>query len=258
MSANTRANRSCIYRGFVYHRRLRPTQHAFRYRVFSLLLDIDDIDNIACSLRLFSYNHWNIFSFYDSDVGELGNQGQQETLRGYVERHLKTNQIEEHAAKIKLLCFPRVFGYVFNPLSVFFCERANGELFAVANEVHNTFGERHVYVLPIDEVNGARPSIKNCTKRMHVSPFTPMQMAYDFRYQPPNATVGIEIRARDESGLVLVAHIRGKRTELRDASLLFCLLIYPLLTLKVIFAIHWEALKLWFKRVPWYPHQSKK
>jgi len=258
MSSNFPTDAACLYRGFVYHRRLRPRVHAFRYRVFSLLLNVDEIANTAQTLRFFSHNRRNIFSFYDADVGELDAAEKRESVRTYVERHLHQNGIFETATSIKLLCYPRIFGYVFNPLAVFYCENAAGELFAVVNEVHNTFGERQVYVLATDSRVDKQAGTFSCAKNMHVSPFTPMQMQYEFTVDPPTEVMQLNIKALDENGLMLIANIAGQRYELSDATLMRCLFGYPLMSVKIILAIHWQALLLWLKQVPWYSHQPKR
>lgn len=248
---------SCVYHGSIYHRRFKPKTHVFRYRVFSLYLDVDNIPATAGSLLLLSHNKWNIFSFYDTDVGEVGSENRDPGLRDYVERHLQAQGILQRPATIKLLCYPRLFGYVFNPLVIFYCENSQGELFAILNEVHNTFAERQVYVLALDNDSSAHNTFPCHTKAMYVSPFTPMKMHYSFEFNQPSDQLRVLINAYDEQGLMLRASMTGQRLALNNRSLLRCFFLVPLMSFKVIVGIHWEALRLWIKRVPWFSHQDK-
>jgi DUF1365 family protein len=146
---------------------------------------------------------------------------------------------------------PRVFGHVFNPISVYFCDDADGRLGAVIYEVNNTFGQRHSYVLPVE--GNQHPVRQHCAKALHVSPFMPMDLRYDFALSPPADRVGVQVRASDAEGLLLDAAFTGKRQALDDGALMASLLAFPLMTLKVVAAIHWEALKLWLSGVPLVP-----
>jgi DUF1365 family protein len=240
---------SALYTGTVMHQRLRPRRHRLRYRVFTLLLDLDAIDGLARRLKLFSRNRFNLFSFRDRDYGA----GTSEPLRGQVERHMRAAGLEADGGPILLLTMPRMLGYAFNPLSVYFCYRRSGALTAILYEVHNTFGERHNYVIPVagDSANGneGRPIRQECPKRFYVSPFLDMEMTYSFRVVPPGRRVGIAISGRDAAGPIIVASLFAERAKLTDAGLALAFVIYPLLTLKVIVGIHWEALLIWFKGV---------
>ncbi len=238
---------SGVYEGTVYHKRLRPKVHAFRYRVFSLLLDLDELPALGRRLRLFSHNRWNLFSFLDRDHG-VDRQG---SLREWVEERLAGVGITIPGGRISLLCYPRILGYVFNPLSVYFCHRADGALAAVIYEVSNTFGERHAYVLPHtgdgDHVGAVRQS---CRKAFYVSPFNDVSGGYRFRVLPPADSVSIHIDQQDSGGKLFLAGFTGRRAGLSDRALLGLALRYPLMTLKVIAAIHWEAFRLLIKGVP--------
>jgi DUF1365 family protein len=142
---------------------------------------------------------------------------------------------------------PRVLGYGFNPLSIYFCHRHDGTLAAVLYEVHNTFGERHSYIIPVDADSSCVR--QRCDKRFYVSPFMDMDLSYEFRVAPPADRVSIAIRACDQAGPVIFAALAGERRELTDRALARLLATHPLLTLKVIGAIHWHALLLWWKGV---------
>jgi|HubBroStandDraft_4_1064222.scaffolds.fasta_scaffold11734_2 hypothetical protein len=239
---------SAIYAGRVMHQRLRPRRHRLRYRVFSLLLDLDDIDSLADRLRLFSHNRFNLFSFHDRDYGA----GTTEPLQEQVARHMRTAGIEPDGGPIRLLTMPRVLGYAFNPLSVYFCYRRGGALAAILYEVSNTFHQRHSYMIPVPESANANveSSIRQvCPKQFYVSPFLDMDMTYAFRAVPPGRRVGIAISGHDGEGPVIIASLYAERLPLSDSGLALAFVTYPLLTLKVIGGIHWEALRLWLKGV---------
>jgi hypothetical protein len=235
---------SKLYVGSVMHRRLRPRPHRLRYRMFWMLLDLDEIGTLTRGLRLLSRNRFNIASFHDADYGDGGGR----SLRDQVEGHLQDAGIEIGRGRIKLLCMPRIFGYGFNPLSIFFCYRQDGTLAAIIYEVHNTFGERHSYLIPVGS-DGENVVEQNCDKAFYVSPFMDMDMTYVFRVTAPAARVSVAIRAADKDGLMLVAALRGDAVALTDLALLRAVTTHPLLTLKVIGAIHWHAFRLWLKGV---------
>lgn len=148
---------------------------------------------------------------------------------------------------------PRVLGYGFNPISVWFCYRRDGALAALLHEVHNTFGERHTYLIPVETIAARSPIDQTCAKTFHVSPFMAMDLHYDFRIHAPAARLSIVIRGSDTDGPLIFAALTARRRELTDAALLRAFLTTPLLTLKVIAAIHWEALRLWIKGIRLHP-----
>jgi DUF1365 family protein len=235
--------RSSLYLGSVMHRRLRPRTHHFRYRAFWLLLDLDELDRLSSRLRWFSYNRPNVFSLYDADHGD----GSAMPLRIQIERELIEAGVDLAGGPIRLLCMPRTLGYCFNPLSIFFCHRTDGTLAAIVYQVHNTFSERHSYVIPIERDSNALH--QRCRKLFYVSPFMDMDMRYDFRITGPDGRIVVGICASSSEGPVLNAVLAGAREPLTDRNLSRVFMRIPAITLKVMAAIHWEALKLWAKRI---------
>lgn len=237
---------SCLYEGEVMHCRLRPARHRFVYRVFSLLLDIDEIPRLAGRLVLFSHNRFNLVSFSDRDHGPRDGS----PLRPWVERHLTAQGIDLHGGRILIHCLPRLLGYVFNPLSTYWCYDAEGRLRALFYEVKNTFGEQHTYLLRVPPGHSAdAPIHQRAAKIFYVSPFIGMEATYRFRVREPEDRLSIHIREGDDGGDFLVATHTGARRPLGDRALLRAGLLFPLVTLKVIAAIHWQAFKLWRKGV---------
>jgi len=234
---------SALYVGSVVHRRLRPRAHEFRYRCFWLLIDLAELERLSARLRLFSHGRFNLFSFQARDHGDGGAT----PLREQIDRLLLEQGIELGGGAVRLLCMPRTLGYAFNPLSIYFCYRADGRLAALVHQVHNTFGERHAYVLP---VTGEETVKQACAKTFTVSPFLEMDLGYEFRIKPPLERVAVAIRAARAGATMLTACLSGTRRDLTDAALLRVFLAIPAATLKVIAAIHWEALRLWLKGVP--------
>jgi hypothetical protein len=239
---------NAIYNGFVTHTRTSPARHSFRYRVFSLLLDLDEIDAFAKRSRLFAHNRRGIVSFRDEDHGDG------RLLREWVRAKLAAAKIEADG-RVEVLCYPRLWGFVFNPLSVWFCRRADESLAAVIYEVHNTFGERHAYVLPA--LTNENTVSQTCGKDFYVSPFLSMDCAYQFHIKQPGESVLVAIRESEHGNHILDAVFFGKRQTLSDGNLALALLRHPLMTLKIVAAIRFEAMRLWLKRVPSHAHIKK-
>ena len=151
---------SFIYTGQVIHKRFKPKEHSFKYNVFSLFIDLSEIEEIEKKIPFFSYNKINLISFFDNDHGDRDGS----SLKYWVKRNLNSLDIDTNEIKIKLLCYPRILGYVFNPLSIFFVYKGNSSLLAILYEVKNTFGEQHTYVFKVDANNKL---IKNhCAKKI--------------------------------------------------------------------------------------------
>jgi DUF1365 family protein len=233
---------SAIYRGSVVHARVRPVRHRLRYRMLNLLLDLDELPALSARLALFGHNRRAVFTFRDADHGD----GSATPLRAQVEALLRAAGLDPAGGRIRVLCMPRVMGMVFNPISVFFCHAADGTVQAMLYEVNNTFGQRHSYLIPVDDA-AAGTIRQRCDKRFYVSPFMDMGLTYGFRVTVPGETLSLAIDARDDAGPLLFAAFTGRRHALTDAQLGLALLSNALLAGRVMGGIHWEALKLWWK-----------
>ena len=234
---------SCIYNGTVIHKRHKPKTHFFKYSVFSLLLDLSELELLNDKIKFFSFNKFNLISFFEKDHGNRDGT----SLVNWVKNYLKKNQIETENIKIKLLCYPRIFGYVFNPLSVFFVYDKNEKLVSILYEVKNTFGEQHTYVFRVDNENNLIQN--NCSKKFHVSPFIQMDCNYFFKILKPRERLSIIIDQYDPTGKILFASQDGKKADLTGKELIKSYLKHPLMTFKIISAIHFEAFKLWIKGI---------
>lgn len=233
--------RAAIYEGHVMHLRLTPFAHRFRYSVFTLLLDADRLGETCARLRLLAFERFGLLSVRLRDHGPRDGSA----LRPWVEARLAERGLPAPDG-IWLLAFPRILGYAFNPLSVFFCTDREGRLESVVYEVKNTFGDQHAYALP------ARPGPDGAVRHEHpkgffVSPFIGMDQTYAFTIRPPGERLAIRIRQRDGEGPWLIATQSGTRRALSDRGLLAAWARRPLMTLKVIAAIHWQALRLFLK-----------
>jgi DUF1365 family protein len=239
---------SSIYEGWVMHRRLSPRHHRFKYRVFAMLLELDELAALDRKLALFKYNRWGLFSFQDRDHGD----GRALTL--WLDDLMARHGIDANGAK-RVLCYPRILGFVFNPISVWFCDDEEGRLKAIVYEVHNTYDERHAYVLPVEDDSGLVRH--GCAKSFYVSPFLSPDCRYNFRIRPPAHDVAIVIQEEEAGAPILNASFAGAQRALSDGMLARMLLRYPLMTLKVVAAIHFEAVRLMLKGVRRHPHRPK-
>ena len=235
-------NNSCIYVGSVIHKRFKPKKHFFKYNVFSLFLDLDEINELDQKILFFSYNKFNILSFFDKDHGYRDGS----SIKNWLIHVLQKKNISTINIKIKILCYPRIFGYVFNPLSIFFIYDADSNPIAILYEVKNTFGEQHTYIFKTQDTE----TIKNsCTKKFHVSPFIEMECIYKFRVNKPSDKISVIIDQSDKEGKLLFASQDGIAKDLSNKNLFFSYIFHPLMTFKVIVAIHYEAFKLWLKGI---------
>ena len=229
---------SALYSGVVVHQRFKPLGHKLRYTLAQILFDLDAMP----VSRLFSRNRFNVISFYDRDHLD----GSTTPLRRQVEQALAQAGLMPDGGAIRLLCMPRILGHAFNPISVFFCYRRDETLMALLYEVNNTFGQRHSYLIPVDDPSAATIH-QHCAKAFYVSPFMPMDMTYAFRVVPPGETTAVVVHGDDAEGRVITASFAGRRKAISDRSLASMVLRHGLLSLKVLGAIHLEAAKLWLK-----------
>jgi DUF1365 family protein len=231
-----------LYPSKVMHRRLVAPFYRFVYRVFYLLLDVDRIGELHARLRLFSHNRFNLVSFNDRDHGDGAG-----ALRAWAERLLATEGIRLDGGRIRLLCLPRLLGFAFNPIAFWYCEHRDGTLRAVIAEVRNTFGERHSYLL----ASGGRPMAYEGSyakeKCFHVSPFLDLVGRYAFRFAEPGPTMRVWIHEERDGVPILDATLAGERRPLTDGALLRQVLALPGMTVKVVWGIHWEALKIFLR-----------
>lgn len=230
---------SGLYPGIVTHARLKPRVHKLRYRIFMLLLDLDELGALDRGLKLFSLRGFNLTGFRERSHGD----GSNVPLKAQVEAQLAAAGIA-HGGPVRMLAMPRILGTGFNPLTVYYCHRTDGALSAILYEVNNTFGERHSYLIPADDA----PVVKQaCDKGFYVSPFMDMDLSYAFRMRPPAEQVQVFVDVDDAEGRVLAAGFTGERQDLTDRNLFRAWLTHPWMTLGVVAAIHWEALFIWLK-----------
>ena len=234
---------SSIYNGSVIHKRFKPKKHFFKYKVFSLFLDLSELKELNNKLNFFSLNKFNLISFYEKDHGERDGS----SILDWVKNNLRSNNVSTDNIKVKLLCYPRILGYVFNPLSIFFVYDNDENLISILYEVKNTFGEQHTYVFKIEGENKLIQN--NCPKKFHVSPFIEMDCNYFFRILNPGDKLSVIIDQYDQEGKILFASQDGIRSDLTNKNLMNSYLKHPLMTFKIISAIHFEAIKLWIKGI---------
>jgi uncharacterized protein len=235
---------AALYFGDVMHARLKPMGHRFNYRVMSLLIDLDRLDEANRLSPLFGVNRAALYSFREADHGKRDGS----SLRAYAQRCAAERGIDLTGGRVLLLCYPRLLGFTFNPLSVYFCYRAGGELALLIYEVRNTFGHIHPYVMPVRPSEISDAGVRQQQEKLfYVSPFVEMAMRYHFRISPPGECVKLRILETDRDGPLLSATFNGRRRALTSASLLRSFFALPLVTLKIVAAIHWEALRLWLK-----------
>jgi DUF1365 family protein len=233
--------KSALYVGTVMHARRSPHDNVFRYPVYMALLDLDELPLLDRRLRLFGWNRRAVTSFHDADHVDV---------REVLEQH--GVELGE-GGSIQVLTNLRVLGYVFNPVSFWWCCRADGTLACIVAEVNNTFGERHSYVLlPTGGCEAGRRVVFETDKRLHVSPFMPMDQSYTWWFSEPGERLSVRMDVHEAGSRDFHATLTARRVALTGASLRSVLLRYPLMPARVLGLIHWQALRLWLKRTRFY------
>ncbi len=259
--------RSCLYECEVMHHRFTPMVNRFVYRIFMLAIDLDELEELHAGHRLFSYNRPNLFSFRDRDylpMDEPVHQGTQPapalpagaTLKARVLAYLRSHGQDLTGGRVLLVTLPRVAGYLFNPVSFYFCYDSDGQFAAAVVEVTNTFREMKPYFIGAADRAGAGLH-RRTPKHFYVSPFSDVDVAFDFRLHPPGEACAVQIDDFAGAERTLTTTLTGRRRRLTDARLAWYTLKYPLVTLQVIALIHWQAFVLWCKRVPWFPKAAR-
>lgn len=242
-----------LYAGKVMHQRMKPAQHRFDYDVFSLLIDLDRLEEANRLSPLFSVRRFNLLSFNPKDHGPRDGTD----LREHVDR-LLADLGRERPDRVLLLAYPRILGTVFNPLAVYYAYDAEGLLTAVIYEVRNTFGDMHHYVAPVEDNQMSGAGLRQDQEKLfYVSPFIDMNQHYYFRLLPPGKSVRIRILEKDAEGPLLSATFTGNAVPLTSQEIMRLCARIPLLTLRVLGGIHWQAFKIWRKRVKFHPRPAK-
>lgn len=236
-----------LYSGKVMHQRMKPFGHRFEYKVFSLLLDLDQLDRVKRISGLFSVNRFNLVSFVEADHIDTRISPVKNGIRAFADR-LFINAGMARPLRIELLAYPRVFGHAFNPISLYYAYDETGALSGMIYEVRNTFGERHTYVCPVEPGQLSDAGLRQTrSKIFHVSPFIEMGMRYDFRVRAPGDELQFRILESDGQGPLLAASFSGKAAPLSTSALVSQLAKIPFLGLKIVAGIHFEAFRLWLK-----------
>ncbi|WP_184546720.1 DUF1365 domain-containing protein [Mucilaginibacter sp. FT3.2] len=257
--ANTAIN-SCLYKAKVMHHRLAPKVHSFHYEVFMFYLDLDEIDSLGKSMKLMSRNRFNLFNFRDKDHLQLPRQNPDisKNIRQHITQYLRDNGVEIGNGRIMVLTNLCTMGYQFNPVSFYFCYDESGQIACAIVEVCNTFLELKPYFLSADTKQGNQFKL-NTEKYFYVSPFIDMDTNFDFDLHIPGEKLQVKIDDYDKEGKrFFISTLSGVKKPLTDANLLLYFISFPLITLKVITLIHWQALRLWLKKIPFHKKDDQK
>lgn len=245
---------SCLYRAQVMHHRLSPKRHQFSYQVFMFYIDLDEIDYLSRQLRFMSRNRFNLFNFRDKDHLQISTGNVREQILTYLQQQGITTPI----GRIMLLTNLCTLGYQFNPVSFYYCFDTQGHPVCSVVEVCNTFGEMKPYLL--DDTTLTRKGFRlNTGKYFYVSPFSDMDTQFDFDLSIPGGQLNIRIDDCHKSGeRFLISTLKGEKKPLTDGMLLYYFFSFPLITIKVIWSIHWQALCLWLKKLPYHAKAANK
>ncbi len=234
--------KAAIYHGTVVHKRFTPVRHRLSYRVFSVLLPLDRLNEVCERTRFLSYNRCNLVSFNDLDHGLRDGS----SVADFVTQTMQTGGIDVASCRLFVLCYPRILGYCFNPLTTYYAVTADGQVAGMLYEVSNTFGEHTHYLVGRGKTRDGTLAQK-CRKAFHVSPFNQTDGDYGFRITLPGETACVGVSLRRQGKAILNAYFKGEKTELTSAGLLSAVARQPLMTWKIIAGIHFEALQLWLK-----------
>lgn len=231
------------------HKRVKPFIHEFNYSIFNLLLDLDDLPQLSKRYKIISHNRFNLFAFYDKDHGKRNGS----SLKEWVVHHAAEKGVDCSKGKIYLFSSPRLLGYVFNPLSIYFCTDKENKLIGILYQVKNTFGDQHGYFHAVSEEQDGFLQHTN-KKSFYVSPFISMDAEYFFKIKPPKDKFHLIIEEHEAGSPLLFAEWKGIKHPLTTKTLLKQFFAFPLITLKIIVGIHWEALFIWAKGAKFYRH----
>lgn len=250
---------SALYRAVVMHNRLEPKKHRFHYNVFMFWLDLDELALVSKSIRLVSLNRFNIFSWRDKDHVQLPKENPDATksTRQHVESFLAAEGFTQKPERIMLLTNLRTWGYQFNPVSFYFCYDARQQPICAVAEVGNTFGEMKLYFLGPEHFDGNMFRLR-VTKFFYVSPFSDHDAEFDFQLAVPGEKLNLRIDDYKHNRRFFLSTVTGKKKALTNGNLLRYALRFPMITIKVILLIHWNALLLWLKKLPFHRKAAEK
>jgi DUF1365 family protein len=254
----TAALNSCLYKAKVMHHRLAPKDHRFHYEVFMFYLDLDEIDAVSKKLKFMGRNRFNLFNFRDKDHLQLPREkpDASKNIRQHITTYLKENGVDIGDGRIMVLTNLCTLGYQFNPVSFYFCYDQQGQILCSIVEVCNTFLEMKPYFLAADTMEQGQFKL-NTEKYFYVSPFIDMDTNFDFDLHIPGEKLQVKIDDYDKEGKrFFISTLSGVRKPLTDANLLLYFFSFPLITLKIIGLIHWQALKLWLKKLPYHKKEA--
>ena len=244
---------SILFSSVVIHERYKPFYNKFKYKVLSMLIDYDELEYLSKNFFLFSYNRFNVFSYNEKDHGFRDGR----SLKKYISFFLKKNKIVHNELKIKILCFPRIFGYVFNPLSVIYCFDKK-KLIGIFYEVKNTPNEQHTYIFGDNKKNNRTIYKHHCKKIFYVSPFIGMKCNYKFFNRIPEEKLSVFIEVLDNSKKkILFASQTGKKIKFSSLTLFKQIFFNPLIIYKIILLILFQSIIIVFKGGKYYARKRK-
>ena len=249
---------SKLYKCLVMHNRLAPKKHRFTYNIFMFWLDMDKLEETVSKLRLLSRNSVNIFNFRDDDHFKFPKNDDRNKLkvRTKLDNYLLENGVKELPEKVFLLTHVRMFGHVFNPVSFYFCYDSTGNCKYVVTEISNTFGEMKLFLIDKKHDKGFE---QDTTKFFYVSPFTELDEEFEFRYHVPDEKLNIQINVKNKDGVkFFISTLTGHEKKLSDGRLLAYVFRFPFISFKVLWSIHFQAMLLWLKKVPYHKKNANK